>query len=284
MEPNTGNKRLEDVVASAPSELERPLPLPSPRQSPPTRTYEQKVRRRLLIPATVLVLVLPVATWHLRGDQTRYPNELYLHYILKLPAWLIELPYPMGLVSVATVLAALCWLVVEYWLRSWRRWWSVVLGILCVLGMGAALGGREATLGTTGVNLIGGIFVMGSPGALMASLILLGHVCFKIVESPVFPRSWSIHLDRKKVAVNLWKTLAGLVVISGIGVTIYSGFVEQELSIAQSALVGLSIVPIFAFHSTIVILLYSFLLLPILAGWFLLFHPADLVQRRRTRW
>lgn len=232
----------------------------------------------------MLVLVLPVAIWHLRGDQTRYPDAPYLHYILKMPAWLIELPNPIGLISVVTVLAALSWLVAEYWLCSWRRWWSVVLGMLCVLGMGAALGGREATLGTTGVNFVGGVFIMCSPGAFIASLILLGLVCCKIVESPVVPRSWTIHLDRKKVAAYLWKTVAGLVAITALGVIIYSGLVEQEISTVQSALVGLSIVPIFAIYSIIVILLYSFLLLPILAGWFLLFHSADLVQKRRTRW
>ena len=84
--------------------------------SPPEPTRRRPGYRHV-IPAVGLVVLLPVAVWHLFGDQTDYSDSVPLHFIWRAPGWLNELPHPVGLVASLMVLAALIWLAVEYWLE-----------------------------------------------------------------------------------------------------------------------------------------------------------------------
>jgi len=59
-----------------------------------------------VIPAVLLVVVLPVAVWHLFGDQADHSDSSQTHFIWRAPGWLNELAHPIGLVAARTAFAA----------------------------------------------------------------------------------------------------------------------------------------------------------------------------------
>ena len=144
MEPSPGDKRLEDVSASAPDDIDRSLPKPPLPLSSPKNC--QRPRHRAFIPAALLVVVLPVATWEFHGE--RILDKSWMgerRRAVRPPDWLTELPEFVGIALTIAVLAVIGWLVLEYWLQSWEQWWFTMLGTLCAMGILAALIGREAT-------------------------------------------------------------------------------------------------------------------------------------------
>ena len=202
MEPTPSRRRLVDVSTSAPTG-NRGLPL---------------------TPATLLVVVLPVAIWHLFGDQTDYSESSRLHFIWRAPTWLNELPYPVGLVSLLAVLAALVWLAWEYWRQSWRKWWFVVLGSLCMMGIYAGLGGRHATAGITEddfINLYGWLSLLSAPGVFVLFFTILGVAVYKISPESTSIFLSKIHLKPNSRLVISAILLGGLISLGvSIGITI----------------------------------------------------------------
>ena len=66
---------------------------------------------------------------------------------------------------------ALGWLLAEYRARSWRSEWGTICVLLCLLGIGAAAGGRVVTDATGGANIGGGlILLLVAPTALIIGI------------------------------------------------------------------------------------------------------------------
>ncbi|MXZ77294.1 MAG: hypothetical protein F4Z06_03310 [Acidimicrobiia bacterium] len=288
MEPNPGDKRLEDVSASDPDGIDRSLPAP-PSQSPSIpEESPRRPRNRVFIPAAVLVVVLPIAVWHLLGQRDYVSDPVYS---LKAPSWLSELPHPVGLLAVTTVLAAIGWLVVEYWLRGWHQWWFVALGAFCLMGIYTAVGGREGTAGLGRPdpgdpgwpNVYGWAFVLAAPVVYGALLMTAGEAIHKI--NPAYIAAFKA---RTRIKSNF--LLGGLLLVPGLLVLLvaiaWRFFSEPSIDTFLVEIVG-SII----FTGFFMILLSPFYLVKavlLIAGmitaWFVLFGSADAVLRRKSYW
>lgn len=297
MEPNPGDKRLEDVSASDPDGIDRSLPPPPPPGSPPTPQLPsipeslQRPRNRVFIPAAVLVVFLPIAVWHLMGYQTVEEYLPYQYHSLKAPNWLNDLPHPLGTIAAFTVLASLGWLVVEYWLRGWRNWWFVVLGALCLMGAYTASGGRYGTAGigrvspdeTDWPNILGWIFLLGAPAVYGALFLVAGIALLKIdparLDAIRLPKS----LKSRPLLVSL-SFVPGWLVISVV--VVWKATTAPSLDVLSEGIPELV-----AFIIIYALVLSPFMLFFIacaaaclFAIWLALFPSADLVLRRKRYW
>ena len=244
-----------------------------------------------LAPATVLVVVLPVAIWDLFGDQTDYSESSRLYFIWRAPTWLNELPFPVGLVSLLAVLAALAWLAWEYWRQSWRKWWFVVLGSLCMMGIYAGLAGRYATAGITEgdlVNVYGWLSLLSSPGVFFLFFSILGLAVHKI--SPEATSTWlsKIHLKPTRRLVISAIVFGGLISLGiSIGITIAKalGLPDFRLRLNETIDAAVLYLPLLLVVGVLGLLVYLTLLAAgLVAVWLLLFRSTDQVLKRRNYW
>ncbi|WP_419849349.1 hypothetical protein [Candidatus Poriferisocius sp.] len=240
----------------------------------------------------MLVVVLPVAIWHLFGDQTDYSDDdLRLYFIWRAPGWLNELAHPIGLVASLVVLAALLWLTVEYWLESWRKWWFFVLGPLCMLGIYAGLGGRYATKGITEedfINVYGWLSLLSVPGvfALFFTMLCVG-------ASKVRPDSTTRYLS--KIGLKPTRRTAIVAVLLGglisaglsLGIAAAKTVASPSNRLTLNEAIDLSIyfLPLLFFVGVVGLLVYLTLLaVGLVLAWLLLFRSAERVLNRRNYW
>lgn len=238
-----------------------------------------------------LVVLLPVAVWHLFGDQTDYSDSVPLYFIWRAPGWLNELAHPIGLISSLMVLAALMWLAVEYWLEYWRKWWFLVLGPLCMLGIYAGLAGRYATKGITEedlINVYGWLSLLSIPGvfALFFTMLCVG-------ASKVEPESTSRYLAKvglkptrrtARVAVLLGGFIsAGLSL--GIAAAKTVGSPSRSLTLNETIDLSLFFLPLLFFVGILGLLVYlSLMTMGLVLVWLLLFRSAEGVLKKRNYW
>lgn len=243
------------------------------------------------IPAAVLVVVLPVAVWHLFGDQTDYSESDQLYFIWRAPGWLNDLPHPIGLVSLLTVLAALIWLAVEYWLEHWRKWWFMVLGPLFMMGIYAGLGGRYATKGITEedfINVYGWLSLLSVPGVLALCLTVLCMAAYKVRPEQTSAFLSKIGLKPTRRMTILAILLGGLTSAGlSIGIAIAKTVASPSRSLTLNETIDLSLLylPLLFFVGVMGLLVYLALLsLGLTLAWLLLFRSADWVLKRRVYW
>ncbi|WP_419924361.1 hypothetical protein [Candidatus Poriferisocius sp.] len=247
---------------------------------------------RPVIPAALLVVTLPVAVWHLFGDQTDYSDEsLRLYFIWRAPGWLNELAHPIGLVSSLMVVAALIWLAVEYWLEHWRKWWFMALGSLCMLGLYAGLGGRYSTKGITEedyVNVNGWLSLLSVPGVLA---LLFTMLC--VAASKVRPESTARYLSKvglkptRRTAMGA--LLLGGLISAGLSLGIAAAKTvaspSQSLSLNESINLSVFFLPPLLFVGVVGLLTYlAIMALGLTATWLLLFRTADWIRKRTVYW
>ena len=295
MEPKPGDKRLEDESASAPDGIDRSLPpppgSPPPPKPPSALESPQTPRNRVFIPATVLVVVLPIAVWHMIGYQTVEAELPYQYHSLKAPNWLSDLPHPIGTIAAITVLAALGWLVVEYWLHAWRNWWFVVLEALCLMGAYTALGGRLGTAGIGRVspdepdwpNIGGWIFLLGAPAVYGALFLVAGIALLKIDPA----RLDAIRLPKRLKSKPLLFCLSfvpGWLVICVV--VLWKATTTPSLDVLSEGIPELvAFIIIYALVVSPFMLFFAACAAAFLfAVWFVLFCSADLVLRRKAYW
>ena len=235
--------------------------------------------------------VLPIAVWHLMGYQTVDKELPYQYHSLKAPNWLNYLPHPFGAIAVITLLAALGWLVAEYWLRGWRNWWFVVLGALCLMGAYTALGGRYGTSGigrvspdeTDWPNIVGWAFLLGSPAVYGTLFIVAGIALLKINPARLDAVRLPKRLKSKPLLVFLsfvpgWLVIC--VVVSWKATTTPSLDVLSEgvpELVAFIIIYALVISPFMLFFT-------AFAAACLIAVWLALFRSADWVLRRKAYW
>ncbi len=259
--------------------------------SPPEATRRRPPYRHL-VPATVLVVLLPVAVWHLFGDQTDYSDdELQLFFIWRAPGWLNELAHPIGLVASLVVLAALLWLAAEYWLEPWRKWWFFVLGPLCVLGIYAGLGGRYATAGITEddeVNVYGWLSLLSVPGVVAVFSTML-----VVAASKVRPETTTRYLAkvglkptrRTAIAAMLLGGLISAGLSLGIAAAKTVAAPSNSLSLNESINMSLMFLPVLLFVGVMGLLVYLALMSGgLVLAWLALFRSADRILKRRNYW
>ena len=246
---------------------------------------------RHVIPAALLVVVLPVAVWHLFGDQTDYSDSEQLYFIWRAPGWLNELAHPIGLVASLVVLGALIWLAVEYWLEYWRKWWFFVLGPLCMLGIYAGVAGRYATKGITErdeVNVYGWLGLLSIPGVLALIFTML---C--VAASKVRPEATTRYLAK----VGLKPTrrtafvavLLGGVISAGLSLGIAAAKTvaspSRSFSVNESINFSLIFLPLILFVGVIGLFVYLALMaMGLMLTWLLLFRSAEAVLKKRNYW
>ena len=276
MEPTPDDRHLVGVSASGSGEIDRSLPPPpSPDQLPlPKPAAGRRPRYRLMIPGTMLVSCLPVATWHIYGHQTFDPSPIYLY---QAPEYLVELDHPIGLGSVIVAGAALGWLALEYWLREWRGGWFVILGLLSAIGVGTGIGGRVATAGVSGFNFGGAFFILGSPGIYVATTIGIGVVLYRIAASPSGPCPTAFTTRAGKNAL-LLSTVVSACAVGFLTVWILTRTSDRTAEEYGNLFAGM------AFATAAILGLYLVCLAAWAALWFLLFCTSDLVQKRSIRW
>ena len=270
MEPKLSVRRSEDVGASVPKR-KRGLPL---------------------IPATVLVVVLPVAIWHLFGDQTNYSDDsAQLYFIWRAPSWLNELPHPIGLISLLTVLAALLWLAWEYWRQSWRKRWFVVGGSLCMMGIYAGLGGRYATAGITEddfINVYGWLSLLSAPGVFVLFLTMLGVSVYRM--SPESTSIWlsKVHLKptrRLGISAILLGGLISLGISLGVTIERVVRIPDFRFRLNEAIDAAVLFLPLLLVIGILGLLVYLTLLAAgVAAVWLLLFRSTDWILKRRNYW
>ena len=236
----------------------------------------------------MLVVALPIAVWHLRG-QRDYGSDP--EYSLKAPNWLSELPHPVGLLAVIAVLGTFGWLVLEYWLRGWRHWWFVTLGALCLMGIYTAEVGRDATAGRGRPdpgdpgwpNAFGSEFLLAAPIVYGALLIIAARAIYKI--DPAY-----IAALKAKTRIKSDFLFCGLSLVPGLlallAVTTWKFFSEPSIHAYLVEIVGSLIfaVVIMVVFSPFLLVKTVFLVAGMIAAWFVLIRSADLVLRRRAYW
>ena len=298
MEPTRGDGRSEVVSASGSGEIDRSLPPPPPPgQSPPPQPPSipescQRPLNRAFIPATVLVVVLPIVIWHLRGPWEN-PEAYLLEYrhTPTAPNWLNELAHPIGPIAVIVMLAALGWLMAEYWLRSWRNWWFVVLGALCLMGIYAAMGGRAGTTvyavpdpgDPYWPNIEGWGFLLGAPIVYGALLVASGVAIHKINPSSIIALQSAIRV-KSRFWLYVYSLIPGLLVF----VAVFSWKLLTADSIRvflEDSVFAVTVVVFLAvILSPILAIAAALLLSGMIVIWFVLFRSADFVLRRRVYW
>ena len=260
-------------------------------QPQPNAPTKRRAGYRHVIPATVLVVLLPVAVWHLFGDQTDYSDSEPLYFIWRAPGWLNELAHPIGLIAALAVLGALIWLAVEYWLEYWRKWWFFVLGPLCMLGIYAGLAGRYATKGITEedeVNVYGWLGLLSIPGfvALLFTILCLGAL-------KVSPESTARYLAKVGLKPTrrtaLAAVLLGGLISAGLSLGIAAAKTvaspSQSLSLNESINMSLLFLPILLFVGVIGLFIYLALMtMGLVLTWLLLFRSAEAVRKKRNYW
>ena len=260
-------------------------------QPQPNAPTKRRAGYRHVIPATVLVVLLPVAVWHLFGDQTDYSDSEPLYFIWRAPGWLNELAHPIGLVASLVVLGALIWLAVEYWLEYWRKWWFFVLGPLCMLGIYAGLAGRYATAGITEddeVNVYGWLSLLSVPGvvAVFSTMLVLA-------ASKVRPETTTRYLAkvglkpsrRTAIAAMLLGGLISAGLSLGIAAAKTVASPSNSLSLNESINMSLMFLPLLLFVGVMGLLVYLALMSGgLVLAWLALFRSADRILKRRNYW
>ena len=238
-----------------------------------------------------LVVLLPVAVWHLFGDQTDYSDSEQLYFIWRAPGWLNELAHPIGLVASLAVLGALIWLAVEYWLEYWRKWWFWVLGPLCVMGIYAGLAGRYATKGITEedfINVYGWLSLLSIPGVFALFFTML---C--VAASKVRPESTTRCLAKlglkptRRTAIVAF--LLGGFISAGLSLGIAAAKTvaspSKSLTLSESIDLSLLFLPLLFFVGVIGLFVYLALMaMGLLLVWLLLFRSAEAVLKKRNYW
>ena len=253
---------------------------------------DRKPPFRHVIPAGVLVVVLPVAIWHLFGDQTDYSDDsLQLYFIWRAPGWLNELAHPIGLVASVTALAAAIWLAVEYWLEPWRKWWFFVLGPLCIMGIYAGLAGRYATKGITEedfINVYGWLSLLSVPGVVAVFFTMLCVAASKVRPDATTRYLSRVGLKPTRRAAIVAMLLGGLTSAGlslGIAAAKTVASPSNSLSLNESINLSLFFLPLLFFVGVMGLLVY----LALLSGglvlvWLLFFRSADWALKRRNYW
>ena len=285
MEPRPTDGRLEDVSTDVPGEVDRSLPPPPPTSIPESC---QRPRNRAFIPAAVLVVVLPIGVWHLVGQRNYVSDPVYS---LRAPNWLSELPHPVGLIAVTTVLAGIGWLVVEYWLRGWRNWWFIALGALCLMGICTAVGGREATAGLGRPDpgdpdwpkAFGSELLLATPVVYGALLTTAARALYKI--NPAY-----IAAFKAKTRIKSDFLLCGLSLVPGclvvLAIVAWRFFSEPSIGTFFEEIVnsliaaGVLLIVLSPFY----LVLAGLLIAGVVTAWFVLFHTADWIRKRMVYW
>ena len=287
MDPKSSDKRLEDVSASAPDGVDRSLP-PPPEQSPSIPESPLRPRNRVFIPAAVLVVVLPIAVWHLLGQRDYVSDPVYS---LRAPNWLSELPHPVGLLAVIAVLAAIGWLVVEYWLRGWHQWWFVALGAFCLMGIYTAVVGRDATAGRGRPDpgdrgwpdAFGSDFLLAAPIIYGALLIIAARAIYMIdpVYIAAFKAKTRIKSDFLLCCLSLVPGLLALLAVITWKLISEPEIHTYLLEIFDSMIFAVFFMVVF---SPFLLVKTVLLVAGMIAAWFVLFRSADLVRKREVYW
>ena len=258
----------------------------------PKEATRRKPAYRHLVPATVLVVLLPVGVWHLFGDQTDYSDdELRLYFIWRAPGWLNELAHPIGLVASLVVLAALLWLAVEYWLEPWRKWWFFVLGPLCIMGIYAGLGGRYATAGITEddeVNVYGWLSLLSVPGVVAVFFTMLIVAASKVRRETTTRYLAKVGLKPSRRTAIAAMLLGGLISAGlslGIAAAKTVASPSNSLSLNESINMSLMFLPLLLFVGVMGLLVYLALMSGgLVLAWLALFRSADWALKRRNYW
>ena len=226
-----------------------------------------------MLPSGLLIGALPVATWHLYGDQTLESGDSPIYTV---PDSWVELEHPIGLVSVLAVFAALGWLALEYWLRNWRGAWFVILGLLSGLGISTGFGGRVITAGVYGANIGGVFFILGIPVIYAATIVAVGFVTYKIADSPAgpCPRVFTAEPGKRIVVT---ATILACCVVPFAAASIF------DRSFGSWEDIG-TLITALAFSAVVIGIVLFACLAVCVAIWLLLFMPADIVRKRELRW
>lgn len=258
--------------------------------SPPEAT-RRKPGYRHVIPAVGLVVLLPVAVWHLFGDQTDYSDSDQLYFIWRAPGWLNELAHPIGLVASLAVLGALIWLAVEYWLEYWRKWWFFVLGPLCMLGIYAGLAGRYATKGIAEdgpINVYGWLGLLSIPGVLAVFFTMLCVAASKVRPEATTRYMAKVGLKPTRRTAIVTVLLSGVISASlslGIAAAKTVASSSQSLSVNESINLSLFFLPPLLFVGVIGLFVYLTLMAAgLMLAWLLLFRSAEAVLKKRNYW
>ena len=238
-----------------------------------------------------LVVVLPVAVWHLFGDQTDYSESDQLRFIWRAPGWLNELPHPIGLLSALTVLAALVWLAVEYWLEYWRKWWFLVLGPLCMMGIYAGIAGRYATKGIAEedlINVYGWLGLLSIPGVLALLFTMLWVAASKVRPDATARNLAKAGLKPTRRTAIVAVVLGGLVstgISIGIAAAKTVGSPSRSLTLSETIDLSLLYLPLLFFVGVLGLFVYlSLMAMGLVLVWLLLFRSAEGVLKRGNYW
>ena len=239
----------------------------------------------------MLVVLLPVAVWHLFGDQTDYSASEQLYFIWRAPGWLNELAHPIGLIAALAVLGALIWLAVEYWLEYWRKWWFFVLGPLCMLGIYAGLAGRYATMGITEedeLNVYGWLGLLSIPGviALFFTMLCVGASKVRPEATTRFLAKVGLKPTRRTAIVAV---LLGGLISAGLSLGIAAAKTvaspSKSYSFNESFNFSLAFLPLILFVGIVGLFVYlSLMAMGLVLTWLLLFRPAEAVLKKRNYW
>lgn len=222
------------------------------------------------------------------GHREFVPNP---EHSLKAPNWLSHLPHPIGLVAIAAVLAALGWLVVEFWLRGWHHWWFVTLGAFCFMGIYTAVGGRAGTAGLGRPdpgdpyfpNVLGWAFLLAAPAVYGALLIAAGIAIHKI--NPAYIAAFKSRMRVSSDVLMCFLTLLPGCLVIGTVLTWKAAttpsigpFLDKvAVSLLDILVLSFILVPAFLFLAGVLIAV-------MIAAWWILFGSADLVLRRKSYW
>ncbi len=246
---------------------------------------------RHVIPAVLLVALLPVAVWHLFGDQTDYSDSDPLHFIWRAPGWLNELAHPIGLIASLAVLGALIWLAVEYWLEYWRKWWFFVLGPLCMLGIYAGLAGRYATMGIAAedeLNVYGWLGLLSIPGVLALFFTMLCVGATKVRTEATTRCLAKVGLKPTRRTAIVAVLLGGLISAGlslGIAAARTVASPSHSYSFNESINFSLAFLPLILFVGIVGLFVYlSLMAMGLVLTWLLLFRPAEAVRKKRNYW
>ncbi len=260
-------------------------------QPQPRKATGRRAGYRHVIPAVGLVVLLPVAVWHLFGDQTDYSDSEQLYFIWRAPGWLNELAHPIGLVTSLVVLGALIWLAVEYWLEYWRKWWFFVLGPLCMLGIYAGLAGRYATKGITGedlINVYGWLGLLSIPGVLALIFTMLCAATSKVRPEATTRYLARAGLKPTRRTANVTVVLGGLISAGlslGIAAAKTVASPSKSLTLSESIDLTLFFLPLLLFVGIVGLFVYLALMaMGLVLTWLLLFRSADVVLKKRSYW
>ena len=245
-----------------------------------------------LTPTVVLVVMQPVAIWHLFGDQTNYSDDSpQLYLVWRAPSWLNELPHPIGLICLLTVLAARLWLAWEYWRQSWRKRWFVVGGSLCMMGIYAGLGGRYATAGITEddfINFYGWLSLLSAPGVFVLFLTMLGVAVYRM--SPESTSIWlsKVHFKptrRLGISAILLGGLISLGISLGVTIERVVRIPDFRFRLNEAIDAAVLFLPLLLVVGVLGLLVYLTLLAAgVIAVWSLLFRSIDWILKRRNCW